>query len=146
MKMLLVALLALTVMPLASTSWLTDCTAGCTGGGNGELICGSRPSSGLSGPVPEGTTGLRLGGRRVRGELSGGELRLLELGLGHLGARLDFRVPLGPLDPREGFLLLGQLLDRHDADYAVPLDLREAAHLEDRVERLLPGHVLQRDG
>ena len=55
--MLFVALLALTVMPLASTSWLTDCTGGCTGGGNGELICGSRPNSGLSGaPVPDGTT------------------------------------------------------------------------------------------
>src|SRR4029453_11756340 len=125
MKMLLVALLARTVMPLASTSWLTDCTTGyATGGGNGEFISGSRPSGGLSGaPGPHGTRGgerdpffakrtarLRLGRGRVCRQLFARELRLLQLGLGQLRARLDLRVPLRRFHAGLGLFLLRQLI------------------------------------
>src|SRR6266436_4034935 len=59
MKMLFVALLALTVMPFASTSWLTEttgCVAGPYGGGYGALGGGSCPRAGFGGPPIDGTT------------------------------------------------------------------------------------------
>src|SRR5258708_28518902 len=75
MKMLFVALLALTVMPLASTSWLietTGCVAGPYGGGYGALGGGSWPRAGFGGPpIPRTTPGTRgagavMGGRTAR--------------------------------------------------------------------------------
>ncbi|PYM70746.1 MAG: hypothetical protein DME10_18850 [Candidatus Rokuibacteriota bacterium] len=59
MNTLLVGLCAWMVMPLASTSWLTDTTCvACPGrkGGYGLLGSGRRPRAGFGGPPPDGTT------------------------------------------------------------------------------------------
>src|SRR5207244_9473365 len=61
--------------------------------------------------------------------------------LPHVGCRL--RLVL--LEPGRGLALARELLARYDADQVVPLDLLEAAGLEDRLECRLPGDVAERD-
>ena len=58
---------------------------------------------------------------------------------------VDLRFPLGVVGAGLRFALLGELLDRDDADHAALVYLLQALDLEDRVERLLPGHVAQGD-
>ena len=67
----------------------------------------------------------------------------LELGLGLLRPSVDLRFPLGVVGAGQRFALLGELLDRDDADHAALVYLLQALDLEDRVERLLPGHIAQ---
>src|SRR5262244_3696964 len=84
MKMLLVGLCAWIVMPLASTSWLTETTvAGCAmgTGGYGAFASGSRPSAGFGGPTLDPTTvgfcgTLRIGAEEIGTVPEGGMPRM----------------------------------------------------------------------
>ncbi len=92
------------------------------------------------------TARLGLGDGRVRLELLVGRLGLLEFSVRALGANLGLRPDLRLLHARLRFALLGQLLDGDDPDDAPAVEPLEPARLEDRVERLLPGDIVQRHG
>src|SRR5437667_170696 len=91
--------------------------------------------------LPERPAGQRL----LLGLLDGGDDLLGLPGVGDLLPHVGFRLRLGLLEPGRGLALARELLARDDADQVVPLDLLEAAGLEDRLECRLPGDVAERD-
>ena len=92
-----------------------------------------------------GPRDLGLRGGELRLELAVRHLGFLELGLGFLRPSVDLRLPLGVVGAGQRFALLGELVGRDDADHTALVYLLQALDLEDRVERLLPGHVAQGD-
>src|SRR5215510_8269245 len=94
----------------------------------------------------QGTTslGFRDGGVGLKLLCRG--LRLLELRIGPAGARIRLRLDEGVLHAGLRLALLRQLLRGDDANDAVAIETLETSRLENGVEGLFPGDVVERDG
>src|SRR5262249_57230998 len=96
--------------------------------------------------LSQGTTSLGLGDGGVGLKLLGCGLRFLELRVGPARARVRLGLDESILDARLGFTLLRQLLGGDDPDDAVAIEPLQTARLENGVEGLLPGDIVERDG